>query len=308
MKQDTQSALLTGSAPASPGAMTALVELLLISPNCTLNYQRIEELLKVGKNPPETAWKYAIEAAFCFDLLDKGPENSVTLKKEVQKLKNSDLVSVLPTISLKNLLNKTWTPALFDDEEKRSAKGGDLAIGMTWLLAQSPWNQDSLENVKLEELHLAQFETGKAPNKVNPTQLRAIKRWSRYFGLGYDDPFGGASFIPEPSLAIRRVLDNFPKEYMPASKFFAELAKILPLLDGGTLRNNTFKNLKENRLIHEKNRKQISATLSLAIIRLEKQGFISTDYQNDSNKTDHIILLLPESEVTLSRVKVKKYG
>ncbi len=306
MKLDSQSALLTGSAPAAPGAMTALLELLLISPNYTLHFQRIEELLRLGKNPPRDAWKYAIETAFCFDLLDKAPDNSVTLKEEVRELNNSDLISVLPTISLKNLLNRTWNSALFDDEQKRSAKGGDLAIGMTWLLAQSPWGQDSLVNVKLEELHLAQFETGKAPNIVNTTRLNAIKRWSRYFGLGYDDPFGGGSFIPEPSMAIRRVLNNFPKEYMPASKFFAELAKILPLLDGGALRNNTFKNLKENRLIHEKNRKQISATLSVAIMRLEKQGFISTDYQNDSNRADHIILLLPEGEKTYSRVKVKK--
>ena len=310
MQRETQSALLTGSAPAAPGAMTALVELLLISPDYRLNNQRIQALLTVGKNSPRDAWKYAIESAFCFGLLEKSPENSVTLTKDVQKLKNSDLVYDLPKISLNKLLDRSWSSELFDDEVKRSAKGGDLAIGMAWLLAQSPWGQDSLKNERMEELHIAQFDKDKAPNVINGPRCAAIKRWSVYFGLGYDDPFGGGGFIPEPSLAIRRVLDNdnFSKEYMPASKFFSELSKILPLLDGGNLRKNTFKNLNENRLPYENDRKQISATLSVAIMRLKRQGFIKIDYQNDSDRKDHINLLLPEDEKTFSRVKVEKYA
>ncbi|MDM0117526.1 hypothetical protein QTI66_36035 [Variovorax sp. J22R133] len=72
-------------------------------------------------------------------------------------------------------------------------------------------------------------------NQMNADKFRALMRWYVYAGMGWIDP--SDSFVPDPSIRLRRALTSIWPERKPppldSSEFMNRLATACPELDGG---------------------------------------------------------------------------
>jgi hypothetical protein len=186
-----------------------------------------------------------------------------------------DWTEGLPSACRKLALEADNCLPLWGDEQGPSA---DFAKGIAWMLAQDIFQLPRAWNDGIQLLENAQVKGEKIMQ--NDTRLVSLRFWARYCGFATGD---SRSFFMDPTMAIRSALSELPGESgtFDAKTFVAELANLLPVLDGGEYRK-----LVEERLNSVVWRappaKHLSMSLSFALRRLDAEKVIALEGKADA--------------------------
>jgi hypothetical protein len=163
---------------------------------------------------------------------------------------------------------------LWGDDQGVSA---DFAKGVTWLLAQDiyqlPRNWDSIQR-----LEAAQIRGEKVIQ--NDTRLNGLRFWARFCGFATGE---SRSFFMDPTNAVRSALPELRKQsnYFDARTFLSELAKLIPVLDGGEYRRQVEERL-DNAAWRTPPPKHLSMSISFALQRLDTDKTLSLESKADA--------------------------
>ena len=163
--------------------------------------------------------------------------------------------------------------------ERDKSRSADLSRAVAWMLAQDVYALDG--NVKnlaiLEEAQIA--DSAKQTIGKNDTRWNGLKAWMLYLGFARD----GMQWVVDPTEALRDALyDIFgASRELTGPAFVERAASVLPVLDGGTYRTQVEASLKE-RTWPRPRAGLLSASLSRAIQRLDREGAISLANRSDT--------------------------
>lgn len=182
------------------------------------------------------------------------------------------LPKIVRTVAMRPENNERF----WDRERSRSA---DLCRAISWMLAQDVYTLDG--NVK----HLALFEEAQIldPTKQtigrNDTRWNGLKAWMLYLGFARD----GMQWVVDPTEALRDVLTDIfgSSRELPGPAFIERAASVLPVLDGGAYRVQVEAALKESAWFRLR-AGLVSSSLSRALQRLDREGFITLSNRSDT--------------------------
>jgi hypothetical protein len=115
---------------------------------------------------------------------------------------------------------------------------------------------------------------------VNPTRWLPFKRWACSLGFAWTDPLG--RLIPDPTRAVRDAVPQLlrGRTEIRADEFLRDLAGLLPVIDGGDYRRHVEAQMQGT----PEDTARLSQSLSLALGRLEREGYIILDDRADSDR------------------------
>lgn len=198
--------------------------------------------------------------------------------------KNADdaeacLAKVVRTVVLLSANNTRF----WESEEARSA---DLSRGVAWMLAQDVYTLD-VNTDRLAELEARQvIDSARRKIAQNNTRWNGLKTWMVYLGFARD----GMQWVVDPTEALRDGLTDIfgPNRELSGPAFLERAASVLPVLDGGAYRTQVEAALNESDWPRLRPG-LVSSSLSRAIQRLDREGFITLSVRSD-----------PEGVVTLT--------
>lgn len=172
---------------------------------------------------------------------------------------------------------------------KDASDARDLTRALCWYLAQDVYNAPGRwrEGEGVPTVQEAQRGDLERANFVfaNDTRWGAFTRWAPFLGLawrhGLDDngQFRGI-LVPDPTEALREVVPTLEaRARWDASEFIGELARKLPVLDGGTYRIEFEERTNRSRLPRD----TLSRSLSHALLRLEADGTLTLRGESDTD-------------------------
>ncbi len=170
--------------------------------------------------------------------------------------------------------------------ERERSKAADLSRAVSWMLTQDVYVLDG--NVKklavLEEAQIA--DSAKQTIGKNDTRWNGLKAWMLYLGFARD----GMQWVIDPTQALREALTEIftSSRELPAPGFVERAAVVLPVLDGGAYRMQVEAALKETAWPRLR-AGLVSSSLSRAIQRLDREGFITLSNRSDTEGTVTLI-------------------
>lgn len=156
-----------------------------------------------------------------------------------------------------------------------SARAADLTRSLAWMMAQDVYRAS-----------FSDFEAQEAEQITDP-ELLLMRNSTRRNGLQYWAPFLGFSRHPyaaiDPTVAVRDVLPEIlsPGQGMAAAEFVAQVAWLLPVLDGGRYQQEVLAAVDPNALA-PRNPGQLSTALSRALLCLRAGGDIVMAQKSDT--------------------------
>lgn len=173
------------------------------------------------------------------------------------------------------------------DEIVQNETPSDVAVGLAWLLAQDParpptnsYSGDPDDPKRgpegaLYEQNLSSFIT-------TPDQWRGLIRWALALGCATQLSARGSRryVLPDPTAAITEELPAIRPRDLTAKQFCAEVAKSLPVLDGGIIADYTRRqNVKSARPVSDF---AIGPAFSFALQRLSSDETIELITESDA--------------------------
>ncbi len=162
-----------------------------------------------------------------------------------------------------------------DDAE--ISKAEDLTRALAWALAQDPYTFPATYKGG-ESL---QREQGVQPTVfTNDTRWNGFAEWAVFLGVVWTA--GSRSLVPSPAFAVRSVLSDvfLGAAELSQGDFFARLAALLPIVDGGNFRTTVDAQITRPRYKQLPN--QVSPTLSAALLTLEAEGTLRLEARSDA--------------------------
>ena len=163
--------------------------------------------------------------------------------------------------------------------ESEEAKSADLSRGVAWMLAQDVYALD-VNSDRLAELEGRQLiDSSDQRIAQNNTRWNGLKTWMLYLGFARD----GMQWVVDPTQALREALADIfgSNRELSGPAFVQRAASVLPVLDGGAYRVQVEGALKES--VWPRLRPGlVSTSLSRAIQRLEREGFIALSNRSDT--------------------------
>lgn len=156
-----------------------------------------------------------------------------------------------------------------------SARAADLTRSLAWMMAQDVYRAS-----------FSDFEAQEAQQITDPERL-LMRNSTRRNGLQYWAPFLGFSRHPhaaiDPTVAVRDVLPEIlsPGQGMATADFVAQVAWLLPVLDGGRYQQEVLAAVDPNALA-PRNPGQLSTALSRALLCLRAGGDIVMAQKSDT--------------------------
>ena len=107
-----------------------------------------------------------------------------------------------------------------------------------------------------------------------------FQRWACGLGFAWKTPTGIT--VPDPTATLRDVIPKVfaDERRLPAGDFLKAIAKVVPVLDGGTYRKFVQDNLAEDQSLGSS--KQLSQALTDALRRLERASEIALEARDDA--------------------------
>lgn len=191
--------------------------------------------------------------------------------------KNADDAEVrLPKVACTVALLPTNNTRFWESEEAKSA---DLSRGVAWMLAQDIYTLD-VNSDRLAELEGRQLiDSGSQKIAQNNTRWNGLKSWMLYLGFARD----GMQWVVDPTPALRNALTDIfgASRELSGPAFVERAASVLPVLDSGAYRVQVEGALKESAWPRLRPG-LISSSMSRAIQRLDREGFITLSNRSDT--------------------------
>ncbi len=153
---------------------------------------------------------------------------------------------------------------------------------LSWLLMQSPITPLDWGSNPRERIERQCGESSGVFELTNNTRFQNFAYWARFLGFARFTTVSGTMRItPDPTEAIRRHLPHLlsGNEATAPLPIVQALSSRLPVLDYGTVRVEVEKLAQENSSWETS---PVSATTTLALMRMEQAGEISLDNRADS--------------------------
>lgn len=191
-------------------------------------------------------------------------------------------------------------------EERDSEIAGqcaDLTRGACWVLTQDSYTFPGSKWSEVDEFIKKQVSSKPMPFQ-NDTRWYAYRDdYAPFLGLGWQSPLpgGGVQLISDPAAAV---LDELPGTFestreLPIDRFLERLAARLPVVDGGTYRQQMEEHLRKRDTWQPRGPHEVSTSLSRALIRLEESGALQLPARSDAPV---VKILLGRDNTTLQRI------
>ncbi|GEO12618.1 protein DpdG [Microvirga aerophila] len=186
-----------------------------------------------------------------------------------------DVEDRLPRIVRTIALAPQNNARLWESEESKSA---DLSRGIAWMLAQDVYTIDTTVD-RLAELEAHQLIDRGRPIVQNNTRWNGLRTWMVYLGFARH----GTPWTIDPTVAVRDSLAEIfgPNQQLTAPAFVERVAAVLPVMDGGLYRAEVEGALKDAAWFRMRPG-LISTSLSRAIQRLDREGYILVEQRSDA--------------------------
>jgi hypothetical protein len=190
--------------------------------------------------------------------------------------------SVIASVAREVTLNPTNNERFWEAEGNRSA---DFTRAVSWMLAQDIYAFQPTSHAAAEKLESLQLSDAVA--FTNDTRWSGFKSWAHFLGFGFPGYFPSNVFVIDPTSAIHDVVGGlFGSEHrLPISRFLRELAEKLPVLDGGEYRI-AMEDKIDKKSWQRPGAKQISQSLSRALLRLRDSGDLRLEDNSDAERFD----------------------
>jgi hypothetical protein len=198
--------------------------------------------------------------------------------------KSKFTIESLPTLS-RNLALKPENNSDFLDQEPQGT--GDFTRAITWLLAQNAWKLDLRSWEDIESLIKQQCPAGLTILQNN-TRWPGLKALSCFLGFAWSAKApNGELLVPDPTEAVRDSLPQiFGKSKELEARFMVDaLAQAIPVLDGGTYRQQLEAELQKTRgpgAWRPPPNDQFSTSLSRALLRLQEEKYLKGELKADA--------------------------
>lgn len=180
----------------------------------------------------------------------------------------------IPSICRSLALDRSKCYPLWGDEEGISA---DLARGLAWILSQDIF---TLPRAWSDIEVLARMQVRGVTLFQNDTRWNGLRFWARYLGFATG---GSRAFFVDPTDAVRTELKSLlpGEEPLDARTFVSELARRLPVFDGGAYRMDVEGQLDESTWRRPADG-HLSMSLSFALRRLLLDGSLILEAKSDA--------------------------
>ncbi|MDI1450818.1 protein DpdG [Polyangium sp. 6x1] len=239
---------------------------------CPTSRARLETLCRPRANAGDSRMMSYTFATWRALGLFEGDDEHVRLASPFDVIDQVD-TEALRTAVLELLLRPENSPTLLDsDTSDEISRASDFVRVATWALAQDPYRLASSNQDRVLEQASAQ---GIALFKGDGRWV-SFQEWAYFVGLGVMTRLG---LVMNPARAVREVLSGrhalvalSAEEDVPLTTFLSDLAKALPVVDGGAYRvrlDDVFRAKNHSFAPH-----QLSPALALALLQLDHEGVI----------------------------------
>ena len=221
-----------------------------------------------------------------FESTDKGDIKVVDKYRIV--LRKADVsVESLGGVARDFVLLENNNENFWDDDNNRAA---DFTRAVSWMLAQDVHEFMPTSATQVETTYLEQVKAAKYQIFSNKTRWPGFVSWATFLGFGRSESKATGGFIMDPTQVLDEVLEELlpNNEEVGVENFLSDLAKAVPVFDGGKYRKEVESILKTDKwkMIGAN---ELSTSLSRAIIRLESQGRIHLEKRSDSTANYNLI-------------------
>lgn len=249
--------------------------------NFTAQPNRVEMLIDFLKKDKKQYSKSSLEAMF-------SPTSSSIFREVYGVVDSLELIEIKDDIvklkieNPKQATSQTIKEAIF---KKEFIEKDELALALAWLLIQNRLSFDSLgwsgqvNNMVLKDLN---EEFGEL-DLTNNSRWQHFGYWAIYLGFATKISIAEEDYLsPDPTEVIAYELKRVFKESreLPIRDFFEYLAKEIPLLEFGSVRNRITSKAREGLQLADN---LLSFSTSLALLRLEKRGLILLEQKSDAD-------------------------
>jgi len=288
-------ALLSSHLQVRPGLLHGVLEAVVVlgrSPRDHLiGYLQPNVLSEVHDGDPPDVVPMALAALEWLNLVRLDATECVVPVAELEGLSPDELNGRLPGMIRRGLLHSEAIKSNDDDSPCR-----DLVDALAWWLAQDAWDPPvayGKGDRSAERRQYQQFPNG--PNFVNDTKWPVVLQWAVYLGLGEIDP-GVKVAVPDPTRAIGQIAADFTTGSYGVWEFVSRVASELGVVDGGVARKRVTDAAVAGQLRRDDGAQVLSSSMSLALKRLERLGFIELANEADTEQSARYELTLPPDQ------------
>lgn len=235
-------------------------------------------------------------------ILESDTKGSITVTNSVTEHGNRFERDEFRRLMLSHVLNlrRDGDPWAVSDEEASTSGARDLSRALSWFLAQDAVGAPFTWNDNVQKLQADQFGSDQNAEWpfANDTRWNAFTRWATALGLAAPSVVR-SGLVPLPTVAVADAVAELPNGQMPIQDFLGALARKLPILHGGMIRNGLVA-----RLVVDPDPgvqgNALDTSVSQALRILEARGRLSTENLADAggvflsrsstNRTTHITL------------------
>lgn len=204
---------------------------------------------------------------------------SVTAGEKLGRRATPEIVVMkLPSIVRALIFKKENNENFWDSKKSRAS---DLNRALAWILAQDIYSFPLNQAQESETVEANQINDPKKRILQNYTRFNGLRMWARFLGFTWESK----ETIVDPTQAIKdECIGLFEKgrDYQ-AGDFIRSLAARIPVLDGGTYRQNVEEILDPKHWQKPSLEQMLSTSLSRALWRLELAGIIEFDSRADTH-------------------------
>ena len=179
--------------------------------------------------------------------------------------------------------------SFWDSERSASA---DFTRAVSWMLAQNVYHCNLSSSEEVAAIERVQISALDRAFIQNDTRWNGFKAWATFLGFGTVGRYPRAdAFQIDPTMAVLDSLDAVfaASDEIGIDDFMRLLAETLPVIDGGHYRREVESQLNPRHWEVVKDR-EISTSLSRALIRLREGGRIRLDSRSDSRGRMEMLL------------------
>lgn len=220
---------------------------------------------------------------------DSDGDGIIRINPEIKKSERS--TENLPNLARHFALLPKNNANLWATEDSRSA---DFTRALSWVLAQDVW-EFSLKKWDIAQ-PMIQRQLGENVNLLqNDVRWNGLRAWMRYLGFSWQSHPEKADII-DPTPAIRyalKIIFKNKKHEIAASDMVRNLSDILPVLDGGVIRNSVEDELRAQEgpnAWQSPPKHSLSTSLSRALLRLTEDGTLKGKLVSDDPEESRIRL------------------
>lgn len=288
-------ALLSSHLQVRPGLLHAVMEAVVVLDGSSRQHlidSLQPEILREGPDgdPPDVV-PMALDALVWLNLIRLDATDCVVPIAELEGLPLNELNGRLPGMIRRGLLHSEHLEGADENPPCR-----DLVDALAWWLAQDAWDPPldyGKGDRSAERRQHQQFPN--RPPYVNSTKWPAMLEWAVYLGLGEVDP-GVKVVVPDPTRAIGQIAAEFTVGSFSAPEFVSRVASELGVVDGGVVRKRVTNAAAAGQLRRDDGNQVLSSSMSLALKRLERLGFIALAVEADTEQQARLELTLPPGQ------------